>query len=821
MVKEDKTVELTVAQVRRGTNLRSLHCKTSDDLEVLNDFIGQERAVRSINFGLNVENKGYGIFVVGENGSGRTSYALKSVTEKAAQMPAPNDWVYVNNFDRPSMPLAIAMPAGSAKTCADDCAKLMEDLKSAISHAFDNREFDDVKSQKLSDFQDVVAQELKQVEESAKEKGFLVKRTAQGFVNIPIGSEEENALESDETAAADGNTELNEDAALELAEEKFKNLSDEEKKRLKAISDEISIHTIEALRTIREKERLLKDELDKLGERICSEAIGPYIGAFRKKYEAVPKFASWVDSLARNIVVNRSMFVVNERPEENEVDFTSYKINPLVCNDPSKGAPVVREVNPSYYNISGKMEYESRQGYYYTDFTKIVAGALHRANGGYLIVNAEDLLRNPMSYDILKRVLRFGTLSVENLSDQMGALPVEAPRPENIPIDMKVVLIGSYDIYYALQEYDPEFSKFFKAVAEFDTDMPRTPHNEMLLARFLKTVAVRENLPAFTKKALAEIIEIAARLAGDQNKLSVQFNRLQEYVIEAASWAKVENAPIVDYKHVIKAINEKRYRSALMEEKIHESYATKVTRIDTKGTVVGQINGLAVVTFADVSFGHPIRITANTYMGQEGVVNIERETSLAGPIHNKGHFTLGSYIGRVYAQDTPLTLSARISFEQNYGGIEGDSASSAELYALLSSLSDIPIRQNIAVTGSVDQFGNVQPIGGVNEKIEGFFAACLQQGLDGTQGVLIPWQNQQHLMLNHQLVDAIKNKKFHVWTCESIDQGIELLTGVKAGKRKEDGTYPPESIHGRAMAKLHKWAEKSSNLSEKGSNEQS
>ncbi len=794
-----KPHKLTASQVRRKTSPSTLNFASSFELEDLTHFIGQERAVQSIGFGLSVESSGYNIFVVGEQGSGRTSYALKSAREKAAHMPAPDDWIYVCNFESPSTPLAINLPAGRAKEAEGDFTKLIGEMKSVISAAFEKSSYEEAKSQEIGAFQDVITKMMNTVREVAEKDGFHVKRTPQGFVNIPLKS----------VKTEDGKEEVK-----ELETEEYEALPEKEQKRLKSVSDAITSKTIEILRQIREEERALKSRLGDMESDICRTAIKPYIEEIRSKYAKSEKFATWIDSMERQIVNNYTMFIASSRDDSSEADFSPYKINVLVSHDPKGGAPVVLETNPTYYNIAGKMEYESRQGYYYTDFTRIVAGALHRANGGFLVLDAEEVLRNFMTYDLLKRTLRSGFLTVENLSDQFSVMPVAAPRPEAIPLKTKVILVGSHFIYYLLREYDPEFSKLFKLVAEFDYEMPRTPENELDLARFIKTCASREGALPFSKNAMAELIEWASRLADDQNKLSTGFNRLREYIIEASAWARQDGAKRVTASHVLKAIQEKRYRSSMTEEKIRAAFAENVIRIDTEGSAVGQINGLAVVSFADVSFGHPARITANTFMGQEGVINIERETSMAGPIHNKGLLTLSSYLGRVYAQEAPLTLSARLSFEQNYGGIDGDSASSTELYCLLSSLAEVPIAQNIAVTGSVDQFGNIQPIGGVNEKIEGFFSYCSERGLTGEQGVMIPWQNEQHLMLSHEVVEAVRTKKFHVWSVKTIDEGIELLTGVTAGKRDASGNYPPDTIHGKVMAKLRSWIEISAALAQ-------
>ncbi|MDY3868048.1 MAG: ATP-binding protein [Pyramidobacter sp.] len=788
---------LTAAQVRRKTDPKALHCSTSAELEELNTFIGQDRAMRAVDFGLSVKSSDYNIFIVGVQGSGRTSYALRSVREKAACMAVPDDWIYVNNFDSPSTPIALNLPAGMGKVVAAAFEKLIDELKSAISSAFEKSSYEDAKAQEIGSFQESISETMNQIREAAEKDGFLVKRTPQGFVNIPLK----------EVTGENGEIEMK-----ELQTDEYDALPESEKKRLKAASDAVTSKTLEALRQIREKERELKAKLSEMEAEICRTAIKPYIDEIRDRYATTDKFLRWLDSMERNVVSNFGIFIAASREDNSDADFTPYAINVLVSNDPLGGAPVVWETNPTFYNIAGKMEYESRQGYYYTDFTHIVSGALHKANGGFLVIDAEELLRNYMSYDLLKRVLRLGTLTVENLADQYGVMPVSAPRPEAVPIDVKILLVGSHYIYYLLQEYDRDFSKFFKLVAEFDYEMPRTPKNECDMARFVRTAAERKNCLPFNKSALAEFIEYASRLADDRDKLSTQFNKLQEYIIEASAWAERDGARVVNARHVRTAIEEKRHRSGLTEEKIRQAFTEDIVRIDTEGSAVGQINGLAVVCFAEVSFGHPSRITANTFMGQEGVVNIERETDMAGPIHNKGLLTLSSYLGRVYAQDMPLALSARLAFEQNYGGIDGDSASSTELYCLLSSLADAPIAQNIAVTGSVDQFGNIQPIGGVNEKIEGFFSTCCERGLTGTQGVIIPWQNERHLMLNHDVTDAIRKRQFHVWTVRTIDEGIALLTGIPAGKRSPTGTYPADSIHGRAMAKLKRWAEKSAGM---------
>lgn len=785
-----EALELKVGDVRRITDPSSLECASTEEVPCLTGFIGQERAVKAMDFGLSVNSKGYNIFVVGDPGSGRTTYALDSLKLKAKGMTVPDDLVYVYNFENPGEPVALFVPAGKGKEMEATFSSLVDDLKGVISKAFEKGQYEDTKAQEVKAFQEDVNSKMEEVKSWAWEKGFSVKRTPQGFVNIPLTDEVDE----------EGNVNRR-----EIQPEEFESLGEEKQKSLQDASEEISQRTLSVLREIRDKEKNLKKRIAELESEICKGAIEATLDDVREKFGVSEKINGWLDSFAESVIDNFGMFVASARDENADVDFSIYKINPIVCNDPNDGAPVIWETNPTFYNLMGKVEYESRQGYLYTDFGKIVAGAILKANGGFLVLDMDLLLRNFMSYEGLKRVLRTGKLHIENLGDQFGAVPMSSLRPEPVGIDAKVILIGTHYLYHLLQYYDPEFRKMFKLRAEFTSDMDRDSCTEHQMAQFITTVVKREKGPHFDAEAVAEVIEWSSRLSGDKDRLSIQFNKIIEVIVEAIAWAKIDGAEMVIRDHVYKAIKETRYRASLVEERIKRAFVDGVIRIDTEGEAIGQINGLAVIDLGDYAFGHPSRITANTYMGKEGVVNIERETDMAGPIHNKGHLTLSSYLGRKYAQDMPLTLSASISFEQNYGGIEGDSASSTELYCLLSSLAEAPIDQSIAVTGSVDQFGNIQPIGGVNEKIEGFFSYCKEKGLTGRQGVLIPHQNERHLMLNRDVVEAVENGVFHIWKVRSVDEGIEILTGMPAGKPNEKGEFPSKSIHGKVKAKLRKW----------------
>ena len=793
---------LSASQLREMTDASSLGIETTDNIPPLEEFLGQVRAVSAITFGLEVESKGYNIVVLGNPGSGRTTYALERLHAAAKERSAPDDWVYVYNFDDPGQPLAINLPAGKGKTIGTAFEDLIEELKTAISKAFEKSQYEDAKAQLVKEFQEEVNELMEGVKAWAAEIGFSLKRTPQGFVNIPLTEEE---------------SEEGEKVKREIQQEEFESLPDDEQKRLQKLSEEVSLKTLETLRKIRDLEKGLKERIMKLEAEICRNAIMPYLSDIKEKFGANGEgdgesasggnevLDSWIDLLAEDIIDNFGMFVAAVKDENADIDFTRYTVNVFVCNDPDDGAPVVWETNPTYYNLAGKVEYESRQGYLYTDFRKIVSGAFHRANGGFLVLDAEKVLLNFMSWEALKRILRTGEATIENLGEQYGAVPVSSLRPQPIPINLKVVMVGTPFLHALLQFYDPEFLKMFKVKADFDTDRERTPETERQMAQFIASCLKKEEGIPFDATAVAEVIDCSARLAEDQHRMSTEFNKISEIIVESTAWAKADKADIVSREHVKKAIKEKRFRSDLIQERIARSFKDGLVRIDTSGEIVGQINGLSVIDLMDYRFGHPSRITANVFMGREGVVNIEREVKMTGPIHNKGLLILSSYMGRKYAQNEPLSLTARITFEQMYGGIEGDSVSSTELYCLLSALSGVPLKQGIAVTGSVDQFGNVQPIGGVNEKIEGFFEYCQHAGLTGEQGVLIPQQNVRHLMLDDPVVEAVADGKFFVLPVSTIDEGIEALTGMSAA-----------SIHRKVAAKLKKWAKKAEKHKKEG-----
>jgi len=789
MTKRAAAQQLPVEKLRKKTDIDALGFSTTEEISKLDEFVGQKRAVSAISFGLEVESKGYNIFVLGNPGSGRTTYSLERLRTAAKKRPAPDDWVYVYNFDDPGQPLAVNLPAGKGKALGTAFEELLEELKVSISKAFEKSQYEDAKAQLVKEFQEEVNQLMEDVKSWAAEKEFALKRTPQGFVNIPLKEEE---------------GENGEKIKREIQQEEFESLSEEEQKNWQKKSEEVSQKTLDTLRKIRDLEKGLKERIVKLEAEICRNAITPYLQDVKEKFGTTDMLCAWIDKLTEDIIENFSIFVAAAKDETAEIDFTRYTVNVFVCNDPGDGAPVIWETNPTYYNLSGKVEYESRQGYLYTDFRKIVSGAFQKANGGFLVIDAEKVLLNFMSWEALKRVLRTGEANIENLGEQYGAVPVASLRPQPLPINLKVVMVGTPYLYALLQYYDPEFQKMFKIKADFDTDMKRTPETEKQMAQFVAACVCRESGLPFDASGVAEVIDWSCRFAEEQDRISTEFNRITEMIVEASAWAKAEQASIVKRDHVRKAVEEKKFRSNLIQERIARAFEDGVIRIDTEGEVVGQINGLSVVDLMDYRFGHPSRITANVFMGQEGVVNIEREVKMTGPIHNKGLLILTSYLGRTYAQDMPLSLSAHLTFEQTYGGIDGDSASSTELYCLLSALSGVPLKQGIAVTGSVDQFGNIQPIGGVNEKIEGFFQYCEHRGLTGKQGVLIPVRNIRHLMLEQKVIDAVSEGKFTIWAVSTIDEGIEALTGTAAS-----------TIHRKVKNRLRKWMKEAGKLKKK------
>ena len=752
--------------------------KTTEEVLPQEGIIGQERAVKAVEFGLKVKRYGYNIFMMGITGTGKFSYAQNYVKEVAKDESVPEDWCYVYNFENPYEPKALNFPSGKGKDFCEDMEELVEDLKVEIPRAFEGEEYEKEKAEILKEFQQQRNELMEELSKIAQEKGFALKRTPTGFVTIPI---------------VDGK---------QLSQEEFDQLEEDVKEDLEEKMNEVQLKSMEVTRKILNAEKEVKDKLKQLEKKIGLFAVGHLIDDLKEKYKDYSKVKDYLEEVKEDVLENLDDFKAEEgeqstfpwmkKPKAAE---ERYQVNLLVDRSESSGAPVVIETNPTYYNLVGKVEYESQFGMVSTDYTMIKPGAIHRANGGYLILQAMDLLTNFRSWDALKRVLKNKELQIENLQEQMGLVAMSTLRPEPIPVNVKVIIIGNPFIYRLLYHYEEDFRKLFKIKADFDVEMKRNEDNINLMAGFVSNQCQMEGLRSFESSAVARLVEHSSRLAGHQGKLTTKFNDIIEIIHEADGWAALDNSEHVEARHIKKAIEEKVYRSNKIEMKIQEMFQEGKYLLDVEGEKVGQVNGLSVIDQGDYTFGKPNRITAAVYLGKRGIMNIEREAKLSGKIHNKGVLILGGYLAGKYAQEIPLTLSATLTFEQLYEGVEGDSASSTELYALLSSLSKLPLRQDIAATGSVNQKGEIQPVGGLNEKIEGFYAVCKAKGLTGQQGVIIPYQNMNNLMLSDEVVEAVEKGEFNLYQVRSIDEGIEILTGVSAGEMTEEGTYPEGTVN--------------------------
>ncbi|TEB18027.1 Lon protease [Pelotomaculum sp. FP] len=782
-----------VERLRRTCKPEELDfCMTTEDVPPLDGFIGQERAVRAMQFGLAMDAPCYNIFVVGRPGTGKSTYVQAVVAQTASKRSQPSDWCYIYNFAEPDRPLAVALPAGEGRGFQKSMEEFVSDLRVALPKAFEGGDYEQQKDAIVQSVSQKMAGYFQQLEEEAGEAGFNVKQTSKGVVFIPLKDGEPLSQEDYEKLPPQQRWDM---------EEKGRKL----RKKLEG-----------AFHTGRMLEKQAKEQIDELEKQIALFAAGPLLGKLQEKYKEFPAVLNYLEIVLKDLTGKLDLFKSSEshpaqqllQISQEEVDpFNRYKVNLFVNNGLNGGAPVVIEPSSSYYNLFGKIEYRSQVLSMNTDFMMVKPGAIHRANGGYLILQAKDVLADPFIWDTLKKALKYRQAMVENIGEQYRLVPTATLRPEPIPLNVKVIMIGNPVLYHLLYSLDEDFQKLFKVKVDFDTEMLRSPENLRHYASFVSSVCRRENLKHFSRDGLARLIEHCSRLAGAQDKLSTRFNEVVEVVSEAAAWAKVENSRYVESSHVNKAIKEKIYRSNRIEEKLQEMVLQETIMINTDGAVVGQVNGLSISSSGDYTFGRPIRITARTYMGRGGVINIERETNLSGNIHNKGVLTLGGYLGGKFAQGKPLGVTAQITFEQLYDGVEGDSASSAELYAILSSLAGLPLKQGLAVTGSVNQFGEIQPIGGATEKIEGFFDLCRAKGLSGDQGVVIPVQNLSNLMLKEDVVEAVKNDLFHIYAVRNIEEGIELLSGVPAGQPGEDGNYPDGTVFRLVDQKIHAYNE--------------
>jgi lon-related putative ATP-dependent protease len=770
-----------------------MKCTSTKDLKPLGEIVGQERAVRALKFGLGIKNHGFNIYVSGYPGTGRRTAVKSFVDETAKAQPVPPDWCYVNNFGNQYEPKAVQLPAGKGKEFQNDMKNFIESIKNALPKAFESEDYVKRRESTIRSLEIQRKNIIDELNAKAQNEGFIIKPTPVGLLLVPV---------------LDGKP---------LTEEELLALPAETKQKLQEKHDSLETKMQNTMRQLIDMERQIREALRKLNREVALYATGSQIDSLMEKYREVKEVTIYLKEVQNDILDNLKQFIkpLDQQqqlpftlPWTREEAFKKYEVNVIVDNSDVKGAPVVMEVNPTYRNLFGRTEKEAQFGALTTDFTMIRAGALHRANGGYLIVQVEDLLKNPFAYEGLKRSIRDKTITVEEPEERYGFISIKTIKPQPIPLTAKIVLIGTPYLYQMMFSMDTDFRELFKVKAEFDVTMNRNDENVKQYAAFVCMLCEKENLKHFNGEGLAKLVEYSSRIAEDQYKLSAQFSLIGDLARESSFYASQDNSEFVTGEHVQKAIEEKIYRSKLVQEKIQEMIQRGFFLIDTVEERVGQTNGLSVAGLGDFAFGMPSRVTASIGLGREGVIDIEREAKMGGPIHTKGVLILSGYINDKYARDKPLSLSARLVFEQNYEGVEGDSASSTELYTILSALSGLPIKQNIAVTGSVNQKGEVQAIGGVNEKIEGFFEVCKLKGLTGQQGVMIPESNIQNLMLKEEVVEAVKAGKFNIYSVKNIDEGIEVLTGKAAGVRREDGSFEEGTVNFLVDKQLEVMAER-------------
>jgi len=799
-----KPVEpLSADELYTACPVDDLDFDTTADIEPLDSVIGQARAVEAIRFAIGMAHDGYNLFAFGPEGTGKASTVRRFLEREAANQAAPDDWCYVNNFEDPQKPHALKLPAGRACPLRDDMERLVEELQGALPAAFEGDEYTQRKESLEEELKSRHEGSFSKLHEKAEKQGMALVRTPMGLGLAPV---------------KDGEV---------LSPQEFEKLADEEKKKREDALAGLQQELEEIMAQIPKWEKEHRDRMRDLNREVTKRAVGHLIEALEKTWADLDNVTAYLETVREDVIEHAADFLSSSennqqqmimpgqrRPGGDSGQFRRYQVNVLVDNScqvmdgGQKGAPVVEEENPTQPNLVGRVEHMSQMGALLTDFNFIKAGALHRANGGYLILDARRLLMQPYAWETLKRALRGGHIRIESPAESIGWISTVSLEPEPIPLSIKMVLLGDPMMYYLLSQYDPDFKELFKVAADFANSMDRDANGVKGYARLLASEIERENLRPLDKSAIARVVEHGARLAEDAERLSTHMASIVDLAREANYWAGVENQDTITAQHVNEAINAKTYRSDRYRERLQEEIQRGTFVIETTGERIGQINGLSVMQLDSFSFGRPSRISVNVSMGKGELVDIERQVDLGGPLHSKGVMILESFLAARFGQDGPLALSARIVFEQSYGGVDGDSASSTELYALMSAIGKIPIRQSIAVTGSVDQFGRVQAIGGVNEKIEGFFDICAARDLDGSHGVIIPRANVKHLMLRQDVIDAVRENAFAIWAVDSIDQGMEILTGMEAGEPNKNGKYPIGSVNGAVARNLRHYANK-------------
>lgn len=785
--------ELSYNDLKMTCSTSSFKFKTTEELESIQSGIGQDRGIKALEFGLQVDVKGYNLYLEGPSGVGKTMYTRNYLDKIAPKKKTPSDWCYIYNFNNPNEPIAVELPAGQGKEFKDSMDGFIKEIRKDIQKTFNNDDFEKEKALIKQEFEGKRSALLDKLNEDASKYNFQVKAAQNGIYMMPV---------------VDGKA---------IEEEEFEKLDASVKQEYEEKSVFVQEQIMQAINQIKEIERQSDKKISEWQSNVALLTVNAHINFLKSKYKRNKKINQFLNDVKQDVLKNVPVFLEDDSnnqaqpqqgPTQKKPDPSlNYRVNLFIDNSNLEGAPVIMDSNYSYHNIFGSLEYENYYGALKTDHTMLKPGLMQRANGGYIIFQAKDLLANGMCYEALKKALRVKELSIENAADQRSSMVLVSLKPEPIPLNLKVIIIGNANIYQTLLAMDSDFKKLFKIKVEFEDDALINPENLQKLAQIVHGFCEHEQLPHLDKSGMARLVEYASKLAGSHHKLSTRFGELTQVVGEAATWAKLSKSKVVTAEFIDKALEERIERIKKYDSKYLEMIKENTLLINTSGSEVGQLNGLTVMTIGDYTFGKPAKITVNTYTGKNGIVNIEREVEISGPSHSKGVLILTGYLGEMFAQDIPLCLTASICFEQLYNGVDGDSASSTELYGLLSSLSGIPINQSIAVTGSVNQKGQIQPIGGVNEKIEGFFQICKMRGLDGSHGVMIPVQNVDNLQLSDEIVEAVKNKKFHIYSVSTIEEGIEVLTGVPAGKKDKDGHFPAGTINYLVYEKLKKYAE--------------
>jgi predicted ATP-dependent protease len=795
---EAERFSVPLGDLRRRQDPAEFQFGCTDELAPLTEFIGQDRALRSLQFGLGVDKAGYNIFVTGLSGTGKAAaileYLNRSVAERSAagEVTRPSDWCYVYNFQDPDRPNAIGLPAGTGRRLRDELEELLAAVRSNVSRVFASDEYEHQRRTLLELGQKEAQGLIEGAQKEALAAGFSLNFSPMGVSLLPMRGDQV------------------------MTPEQFAALSTEERTAIEARQREVMGRVSDVAQKVRAIERIAGQKLREMDRGVAEAVMNGSFEAIVERHQGDGEVRQFLLDL-RGFMAGNILLLREQESQAQAVPglpagglpdpFLAFRVNVFVDNSEAVGPPIVIEQNPSWTNMFGRIERKAYLGTYVSDHTLLRAGAVHRANGGYLILNLIDVMMKPGAWDGLKRLIRTREARLEDPMEQYGFLTPQALRPEPLPVDIKLILTGDPMAYFLLTAHDEEFWEMFKVKADFDFQIPRSSENVLAYSGFVCAVCEREKLRHFDRTAVAKLVEHGSRSVDDQEKLSARFGRLRDVIVEADYWARQDGADLVSGAHVQRAISERIHRLNLVEERLRELIARGTLIVDTQGAVPGQVNGLSVLDFGDFSFGRPSRITARTFLGQRGVVSIDRESQLSGKIHDKGVLTLSGYLGSTYAHDKPLSLSASVSFEQGYEAIDGDSASLAELCAVLSSLADVPIRQDLAMTGSVNQKGEVQPIGGVNQKVEGFHDVCKAMGFTGTQGVMIPERNRRNLMLREDVLESVERGDFRILSVSSVDEALEVLTGVPAGEKQEDGKYPEGTVHHLVDKRLREMGE--------------